>query len=188
MGCLAVRLYYDSSSTFLTLFPRFSAPYLVILKNRGQTLRFYKPHQLRLKEDAMRTFLEHEDWKTTPPWSTPYSPGGSRLVINNPVFVETKPMTLSKLREYIMDFFAVWLTKIYNAMILIPRWLLFVISGSIASIAINFLHKPAAAAPKPARLQGETTSAPSSKAETSTSAVSPPQANKRKKTKGKNGN
>ena len=43
--------------------------------------------------------------------------------------------------EYILDFFAVWLTKIYNVTLLIPRWLLVFVSGTIASLLIGFLHK-----------------------------------------------
>ena len=54
------------------------APYLVVLKDRGQTLRFYRPQHLRLSDGAMRAFLEQEAWEATPPWSSPYAPGGSR--------------------------------------------------------------------------------------------------------------
>lgn len=43
--------------------------------------------------------------------------------------------------EHILDFFAVWLTKIYNVTILIPRWLLVFGSGTIGSLVIGFLHK-----------------------------------------------
>ena len=45
-------------------------------------------------------------------------------------------------REWILDYIALIMTKFYNVVILFPRWLLFVISGSIASVVINFLHKP----------------------------------------------
>lgn len=47
--------------------------------------------------------------------------------------------------EYILDFFAVWLTKFYNTVTLIPRWLLVFASGTIGSLLISVLHKP----PKP---------------------------------------
>jgi hypothetical protein len=43
--------------------------------------------------------------------------------------------------EYILDFFAVWLTKFYNVTLLIPRWLLVFGSGTFASLLIGFLHK-----------------------------------------------
>ena len=43
--------------------------------------------------------------------------------------------------EYILDFFAVWLTKFYNVTLIVPRWLLVFGSGTIASLVIGFLHK-----------------------------------------------
>ncbi|KAF5388042.1 hypothetical protein D9615_000708 [Tricholomella constricta] len=170
------RIDYFNVTGITTKWAIWNAPFLVILRNRGQTLRFYRPHQMRLKESAMRSFLEHEDWKVTPPWSSIYAPGGDR--------------------EYIMDFLAVVLTKIYDTAILVPRWLLFVISGSIASFLINFLHKPAAARPaqaqRPQQQQqqqsdpGKATPAPSTQVESSaTASPSKPPVTKRKKAKGK---
>jgi hypothetical protein len=47
--------------------------------------------------------------------------------------------------EYILDFFAVWLTKFYNLVVLIPRWMFIVGSGAFGSLVLGFLHKP----PKP---------------------------------------
>jgi hypothetical protein len=44
-------------------------------------------------------------------------------------------------REYIMDFFAKYMTIAYNFVVMFPRWLLFLVSGSIASVAINLLHR-----------------------------------------------
>jgi len=40
-----------------------------------------------------------------------------------------------------MDFFAKYMTIAYNFVIMFPRWLLFLVSGSIASVAINLLHR-----------------------------------------------
>ena len=48
--------------------------------------------------------------------------------------------------EHILNFFAVWLTKFYNATLLIPRWLLVFGSGTFASLLLSFLHK---SSPKP---------------------------------------
>lgn len=47
-----------------------------------------------------------------------------------------------RIREYLMDFLAIWLTRIYNVTVKLPKWLLFIISGSIASFAINLMHRP----------------------------------------------
>jgi hypothetical protein len=54
------------------------APYLVIITDRGKTLRFYRPHQLRLQDYALREFLLTEGWRNTPSWKTRYAPGGDR--------------------------------------------------------------------------------------------------------------
>lgn len=51
--------------------------------------------------------------------------------------------------EYILDIFAVWLTKIYNITLLIPRWLLVLGSGTIASLLIGVLHKSSPNPPVP---------------------------------------
>jgi hypothetical protein len=56
----------------------YSAPSLVLVKDRGKTLRFYRPQQLRLKDDALLQFLKVDGWKSTPPWSSSYAPGGSK--------------------------------------------------------------------------------------------------------------
>jgi len=115
------RMDYLNVTRVTTKWAVWHAPYLVVLKDRGKTLRFYRARNIRLQEDALRGFLKTDGWKATPPWSSSYSPGGSN--------------------EYILDFFAIWLTKFYNTVTLIPRWLLVVGSGTVGSIIINILHR-----------------------------------------------
>lgn len=69
-----------SDSYFIRYFTdiSFSTPYLVIIRNRGQELRFYRGQNLRLKEDELRNFLRAEDWKHTPVWSSSLAPGGDK--------------------------------------------------------------------------------------------------------------
>jgi hypothetical protein len=62
----------------------FSAPSIVILKDRGQTLRFYRPSQLRVANGALREFVKREAFLLTPPWSGAFAPGGSRYVHPSP--------------------------------------------------------------------------------------------------------
>ncbi|KIM46519.1 hypothetical protein M413DRAFT_441609 [Hebeloma cylindrosporum] len=124
------RVDYMNVTHITTKWGIWQAPYLVILKDRGQTLRFYRPYQIRLRDDSLREFLKVDGWKVTKPWSTAYAPGGDR--------------------EYIMEFMAVWFTKIYNWVIIIPKWMLLFASGSIASVLIGLLHgKPKQPAPVP---------------------------------------
>jgi len=121
------RIDYLNVTAITTKWVIWQAPYLVVLKDRGKTLRFYRPHHLRLREDALREFLKADGWQVTPPWSSPYAPGGPR--------------------EYILDFFAIWLTKIYNVTMLVPRWMFVFASGTLASLIIGALHKPSKAKP-----------------------------------------
>ncbi|KAJ6610362.1 hypothetical protein B0H10DRAFT_1811653 [Mycena sp. CBHHK59/15] len=97
-----------------------SAPAIVILKDRGQTLRFYRPNQLRISNGALREFIKQEGWVVTSPWSSAFAPGGSR--------------------EFVLEFFAVWMAKVYNLTIRVPRWIMLLVSGSVASFAINLFH------------------------------------------------
>jgi len=39
-----------------------------------------------------------------------------------------------------MHIFATYIKKLYDTMILVPRWILLIITGGIGSILINFLH------------------------------------------------
>ncbi|KAG5634531.1 hypothetical protein H0H81_001639 [Sphagnurus paluster] len=167
------RIDYFNVTGITTKWSVWHAPYLVILRNRGQSLRFYRPHQLRMNSEAMRKFLQHDDWRHTPAWSSIYGPGGER--------------------EYVLNFLAVVFTKFYDTMIMIPRWMMFILSGGIASVMINLLHKPGAAATAapPARQQQPSppstattpapASAPVSESTSTATNSSPSKANKRKK-------
>src|SRR5262245_27417312 len=76
MGYLAVGIWHLLAS--FDSFVAFRAPYIVVLKDRGQTLRFYQASQLRLKVDLIRDFLKTEAYEATKPWTSSFSPGGSR--------------------------------------------------------------------------------------------------------------
>ncbi|KDR84092.1 hypothetical protein GALMADRAFT_55661 [Galerina marginata CBS 339.88] len=144
------RIDYLNVTGITTKWGVWQAPYLVIATDRGQTLRFYRPHQIRLRDDALREFLKVEGWRVTKPWSSAYAPGGDR--------------------EYIMEFMAVWFTKIYDVVVHVPRWLMMLLSGGLASIVIGLLHRPskkaAAAAAAKAKTQVQATSTPKTAAPT----------------------
>lgn len=59
-------------------------------------------------------------------------------------------MNLSTFREWIMDFQAKWFTFFYDWLVLVPKWLLVLASGSLASVLISFMHKSPPATPTPA--------------------------------------
>jgi len=49
-----------------------------------------------------------------------------------------------------MEFMAIWFTKIYDWVVLVPRWMLLFASGSVASVVIGLLHGKPKEAPAPA--------------------------------------
>lgn len=59
----------------------FSAPYVVVAKDRGRTLRFYRAANIRLDPDAFHRFLETKGYDETPVWSSSLAPGGSKCAL-----------------------------------------------------------------------------------------------------------
>ncbi|KAF7335333.1 hypothetical protein MSAN_02344100 [Mycena sanguinolenta] len=114
------RIDYLNVTYVTTKWSLWTAPAIVILTDRGQTLRFYRTNQLRIANGALREFVRREAYLATPPWSSAFAPGGSR--------------------EFILEFFAIWMAKIYRFTVRVPRWVMILASGSIASFAINLLH------------------------------------------------
>lgn len=62
-------------------------------------------------------------------------------------------LTSPNCSEWIMEYLATWLATIYNNLVVIPKWLLYVITGAAGSVVIGLLHrspkKPAAPKSKP---------------------------------------
>ncbi|KAJ7054982.1 hypothetical protein C8F01DRAFT_1160568 [Mycena amicta] len=135
------RLDYLNVTYVTTKWGLWVAPSIVVIQDRGQTLRFYRPNQLRVAQGALRQFLIHEGYKQTPPWSSAFAPGGSR--------------------EFVMHYFALFLTKIYLLTISVPRWVLLLVTGTAASFILNIFHgfgpKPKA---KPTVAQAAVTQTP----------------------------
>jgi hypothetical protein len=53
-----------------------------------------------------------------------------------------------------MDYVGIVMTKIYNTMTMVPKWMMYIITGGIGSVLIRFMHRapktpPNNAAPKP---------------------------------------
>ncbi|KAJ3873433.1 hypothetical protein F5051DRAFT_419258 [Lentinula edodes] len=116
------RIDYLNVTYLTTKWGVWQAPTFIILQNRGQTLRFVKPHWLRLREGALREFLTDGTYNEVPPWDSSFAPGGSN--------------------EYLLHYLGLVLTTIYNITIKVPRWILYILSGSVASFIIQLLHRP----------------------------------------------
>ncbi|KAJ4472866.1 hypothetical protein C8J55DRAFT_537212 [Lentinula edodes] len=116
------RIDYLNVTYLTTKWGVWQAPTFIILQNRGQTLRFVKPHWLRLREGALREFLTDGTYNEVPRWDSSFAPGGSN--------------------EYLLHYLGLVLTTIYNTAIKVPRWILYILSGSVASFIIQLLHRP----------------------------------------------
>ncbi|OJA15338.1 hypothetical protein AZE42_03333 [Rhizopogon vesiculosus] len=162
------RVDYLNVTSITTKWVVWSAPYLVVLKDRGQELRFYKAGQIRLTDEILHQFLKEEGWKIKDPWRSIYGPGGER--------------------EYLLDYLAQVLSTIYGALVRVPKWLMYMMSGGLATFLINFLHKPSPpkSAPK-AAVERASASAPPSQQPDSASSTSTktPQKGSSNKRKGK---
>ncbi|KAG7097453.1 hypothetical protein E1B28_004798 [Marasmius oreades] len=141
------RIDYLKVTYLTTKWATWQVPTLVVLKDRGQTLRFYRPQYLRIGDGRLREFLKEEYYLKTTPWNSDFAPGGSK--------------------EYILHYYGYALMKIYGMMVAVPRWLLYILSGTIASTVIQFLHRPRAQSPPITKGDNKTT--PSSAAERSQS-------------------
>ncbi|KAJ7682215.1 hypothetical protein DFH06DRAFT_1075829 [Mycena polygramma] len=166
------RIDYLNVTYVTTKWSLWTAPSIVILKDRGQTLRFYRPNQLRVAHGALREFVKREAYIATPPWSGAFAPGGSR--------------------EFILEYFAIYMTKMYLLIVRVPRWILMLVSGSVASFAINLFHgfggrkaqpppqRTAAGQPKPTAAVAASTAAAPAPAPAAAAPASPSKAKQRK--------
>ncbi|KAF9226827.1 hypothetical protein BS17DRAFT_878652 [Gyrodon lividus] len=161
------RIDYLDVTTITTKWAVWTAPTLVVLKDRGKKLRFYKAGQIRLTDELLYQFLKDEAWRHKESWTSAYGPDGDR--------------------EWVLDYFALVLSAVYSWIVHVPKWLLYIMSGGVATFVINLLHKPPAkvesnmkpkAAPKPAA-----PAAAVSKEEAKTTAISGEKAAKKRKGK-----
>ncbi|KAI0375945.1 hypothetical protein BV20DRAFT_960014 [Pilatotrama ljubarskyi] len=119
------RIDYLNVTYLTTKWGVWSGPYLVVLTDRGQTLRFYKADRVRITPELLRELLVEELWRNTPPWKTNFAPGGKR--------------------EWILHYYALATTRMFNFVNRFPRWVLMIASGMIASVVMRILHRD----PKP---------------------------------------
>lgn len=64
-----------------------------------------------------------------------------------------------------LHYFAYALMRIYNVVARLPRFVLMIVTGAVASVVMRFLHS---SSPKPAGAQQPAAAAPSAKSETET--------------------
>jgi len=164
------RIDYVDVTALTTKWGVWQGPRIVVVSERGRTLRFFKPSQVTISIESTRGFLQAERWKQEEPWATSWAPGGSN--------------------EWIMDWFAWALSKYYNAISSVPKWLLLITTGSAGTLIINLIHKnePAPAKQRPVQQAPTATvqATPSKPAEAAgTSSGTPTTKSKGKQRKGK---
>ncbi|KAF8138838.1 hypothetical protein EV363DRAFT_1208723 [Boletus edulis] len=146
------RIDYLDVTLITTKWSVWSPPTLVVLKDRGKTLRFYRAGQIRLSAEVLYQFLKEEGWRHKEPWASVYGPGGDR--------------------EWVLDRLAHVMEILHGYLVRVPKWLMYILSGGMATFLINFLHKPKVqdqtttkpdAAPKPPAAQ-PTSAAPKAEA------------------------
>ena len=79
-------------------------------------------------------------------------------------------------REWVLDYFALALGTIYGYLVRVPKWLMYMMSGGVATFLINYFHKPTAqdrskAKPKAVPKQPATPPTVAPKAEAKTTAT-----------------
>ncbi|KAF9782229.1 hypothetical protein BJ322DRAFT_204669 [Thelephora terrestris] len=115
------RIDYINVTALTTKWVVWQAPRLVVLTDRGRTLRFLGPNEVRLDVDAMRSWLKDKTYLDHPTWNTSFAPGGSN--------------------EWMLDYFAQVLSFVYGQTTRVPRIVLIVGTGAIGTFLVQFLHK-----------------------------------------------
>ncbi|KAI0660703.1 hypothetical protein C8Q70DRAFT_912511 [Cubamyces menziesii] len=122
------RIDYLNVTYLTTKWSIWTGPYLIVLTDRGQTLRFYKADRVRVTPELLRELLTEELWRNTAPWKTNFAPGGKR--------------------EWVMHYYALGLKRLFDFVNRFPRWMLMIASGAVASVVMRLLHSnPAAEVP-----------------------------------------
>ncbi|KAJ3555875.1 hypothetical protein NM688_g2336 [Phlebia brevispora] len=126
------RIDYLNVTYITTKWNVWQGPWLVVLRDRGQSLRFYNARQVRLNSTIMRNFLKEEGWKNTEPWTSMFAPGGKR--------------------EFVLHYFALGMKYSYDTIVRVPKFILMIITGALGSLILRLLHsqpsKPAESKPK----------------------------------------
>ncbi|CAE6366281.1 unnamed protein product [Rhizoctonia solani] len=115
------RVDYLAETEITTEWMVWKPPTLMVIRNNGNTLRFYQPSQIVLDPTLLHKFVAIDGWKETEPWSGPWAPGGSR-------------------QQY-LHAYAVLSRRVYNLISTLPRWAILLVTGAIGSFILNFFHK-----------------------------------------------
>jgi len=114
------RVDYLAVTELTTEWMVWKPPTLMVIRDNGQSLRFYQPSQIRLRPEMLHQFIATEGWRETEAWSGPWAPGGSR--------------------QPYLHMFAVASRKVYTTISMFPRWVILLITGGLGSMIISVFH------------------------------------------------
>ena len=55
---------------------QYSGPWIVIAKDRGKVLRFYRTGLLHMRNGGLREMLRDKAYESYPPWNSSFGPDG----------------------------------------------------------------------------------------------------------------
>ncbi|GJE87291.1 hypothetical protein PsYK624_033740 [Phanerochaete sordida] len=123
------RIDYINVTYLTTKWNIWQGPWLVVARERGQSLRFYKGNSVRLNATIIRTFLKDELWAHQEPWASSFAPGGSR--------------------EFVMHYWALAQRAVYDYTSRVPKFLLMIVTGAVGSLVMRLMHRPPPEQPTP---------------------------------------
>jgi hypothetical protein len=98
-----------------------SAPYYVLATDRARTLRFFRAGQMNVDASVLHAFLREQAYLGTPPWRSAFAPGGER--------------------EWALERFARASEWVYDRVVLVPRWLFMLVTGTLGTALIQLFHR-----------------------------------------------
>ncbi|KAI5893578.1 uncharacterized protein SCHCODRAFT_02622185 [Schizophyllum commune H4-8] len=162
------RIDYLNVTYLTTKWNVWSGPWIVIAKERGKVLRFYRTGLLHMRNGGLREMLRDKAYESYPPWNSSFGPGGDY--------------------EQYMHYWAQFNLLLHTYLSMIPRWMAFILSGTVASLFMQLLHRgdktpkvPKAPAVKPVAAPAEPTAKPEAKTTSSKAGKSNAKQRKNKK-------
>ncbi|KAL1741597.1 hypothetical protein HDZ31DRAFT_84722 [Schizophyllum fasciatum] len=123
------RIDYLDVTYLTTKWNVWSGPWIVIATDRGKTLRFYRTGVLHMRNGGLRNMLRDKEYENYRPWQSSFGPGGAN--------------------EQLMHNWAQANLLLHTYLSMIPRWMAFILSGTIASLVMQLLHRGEKKPPAP---------------------------------------
>ncbi|RDX53802.1 hypothetical protein OH76DRAFT_1398941 [Lentinus brumalis] len=148
------RIDYMAVTYLTTKWNIWTGPWIVVITDRGQTLRFYKATGIRLTPELIRELLTEEIWRDSQPWNSNFAPGGKR--------------------EWLLHYYALGLKKVFDFISRVPRFVLMIGSGAVASFFMRILHRSSPETPAAAHVPAAPSADSVSETGTAVSSTSAP--------------